>query len=160
MVSVIRARLDSIQVSPTRFKISESSTSLCQSWSSPFSSSPTVEGCTSRSPEAIDGASYARQCSFFPGKEKELLVHHKLEKLLDASMNTSRRPASASRRDRLSSRPLSERPETLSRRPLVRTSAADMLKRRLKQAALPAHYSPHSFRATSITEFSGKRWHP
>ena len=41
----------------------------------------------------------------------------------------------------------------LSRRPLVRTDAADMLKRRLKQAGLPAHYSPHSFRATHITNF-------
>ena len=30
---------------------------------------------------------------------------------------------------------------------------ADMLKRRLKQAGLPAHYSPHSFRATGITNF-------
>ena len=26
-------------------------------------------------------------------------------------------------------------------------------KRRLKQAGLPAHYSPHSFRATGITNF-------
>jgi hypothetical protein len=33
------------------------------------------------------------------------------------------------------------------------TDAADMLKRRLKQAGLPAHYSPHSFRATGITNF-------
>jgi integrase/recombinase XerD len=41
----------------------------------------------------------------------------------------------------------------LSRRPLVRTDAADMLKRRLKQAGLPVHYSPHSFRATGITNF-------
>ena len=41
----------------------------------------------------------------------------------------------------------------LSRRPLARTDAADMLKRRLKQAGLPAHYSPHSFRATGITNF-------
>ena len=31
--------------------------------------------------------------------------------------------------------------------------AADMLKRRLEQAGLPAHYSPHSFRATGITNF-------
>src|SRR6202162_1915450 len=37
----------------------------------------------------------------------------------------------------------------LSRRPLVRTDAADMLKR----AGLPAHYSPHFFRATGITNF-------
>jgi integrase len=41
----------------------------------------------------------------------------------------------------------------LSRRPPMRTDAADMLKRRLKQAGLPAHYSPHSFRATGITNF-------
>src|SRR5271157_6030032 len=41
----------------------------------------------------------------------------------------------------------------LSRRPLVRTDAADVLKRRLKQAGLPPHYSPHSFRATGITNF-------
>jgi site-specific recombinase XerC len=41
----------------------------------------------------------------------------------------------------------------LSRRPLVRTDAADMLKRRLKQAGFAAHYSPHSFRATGITNF-------
>jgi hypothetical protein len=40
-----------------------------------------------------------------------------------------------------------------SRRPLVRTDTADMLKRRLKQAGLPAHYSPHPFRATGITNF-------
>jgi len=32
----------------------------------------------------------------------------------------------------------------LSRRPLVRTDTANMLKRRLKQAGLPAHYLPHS----------------
>ena len=36
----------------------------------------------------------------------------------------------------------------------MRTDAAQtMLKRRLKQAGLPAHYSPHSFRATGITNF-------
>jgi hypothetical protein len=45
---------------------------------------------------------------------------------------------------------------TLSRRPLVRTDAADILKRRHKQAGLLAHYSPHSFRATGITNFFGK----
>jgi hypothetical protein len=41
----------------------------------------------------------------------------------------------------------------LSRRCLGCTDAADMLKRRLKQPGLPAHYSPHSFRATGITKF-------
>jgi integrase len=41
----------------------------------------------------------------------------------------------------------------ISRRPLVRNDAADMLKRRLKRVGLPAHYSPHSFRATGIMSF-------
>jgi hypothetical protein len=41
----------------------------------------------------------------------------------------------------------------LLRQPLARTDAADTLKRRLKQAGVPAHYSPHSFRVTRITNF-------
>ena len=84
------------------------------------------------------------------GKEKELPVHHKLEEMLDQYLKATG---------------LEKEPESplfpaalrktgkLSRRPLVRTDAADMLKRRLKQAGLPAHYSPHSFRATDITNF-------
>src|SRR6266436_2349287 len=84
------------------------------------------------------------------GKEKELPVHHKLEEILDQYLKASGLekepqsplfPASIGKTGKL------------SRRPLVRTDAADMLKRRLKQAGLPAHYSPHSFRATGITNF-------
>ena len=84
------------------------------------------------------------------GKEKELPVHHKLEELLDQYLKATgleKEPAS----------PLFPasigKTGKLSRRPLVRTDAADMLKRRLKQAGLPTHYSPHSFRATGITNF-------
>jgi integrase len=73
------------------------------------------------------------------GKEKELPVHHKLEELLDQYLKTTG---------------LEKEPESplfpaaigktgkLSRWPLVRTDAADMLKRRLKQAGLPAHFRP------------------
>jgi integrase/recombinase XerD len=84
------------------------------------------------------------------GKEKELPVHHKLEELLDQYLKATGLekepgsplfPASIGKTGKL------------SRRPLVRTDAADLLKRRLKQAGLPAHYSPHSFRATGITNF-------
>jgi integrase/recombinase XerD len=80
------------------------------------------------------------------GKEKELPVHHKLEELLDEYLKATGPcsllfPAALGKTGKL------------SRRPLVRTDAADMLKRRLKQAGLPAHYSPHSFRATGITNF-------
>jgi integrase/recombinase XerD len=82
--------------------------------------------------------------------EKELPVHHKLEELLDHYLKASgleKEPGS----------PLFPasigKTAKLSRRPLARTDAADMLKRRLNQAGLPAHYSPHSFRATGITNF-------
>src|SRR6266404_6228332 len=81
------------------------------------------------------------------GKEKELPVHHKLEELLDQYLKATG---------------LEKEPESplfpasigktgkLSRRPLVRTDAADMLKRRLKQAGLPAHYClTHSARPAS-----------
>src|SRR5271165_4372101 len=83
-------------------------------------------------------------------QEKELPVHHKLEELLDeylkvtglgAEPGSPLFPAAFSKTGKL------------SRRPLVRTDAEEMLKRRLKQAGLPAHYSPHSFRATGITNF-------
>jgi integrase/recombinase XerD len=87
------------------------------------------------------------------GKEKELPVHHKARRApgpldlylkatgLEKEPQSPLFPASIGKTGKL------------SRRPLVRTDAADMLKRRLKQAGLPAHYSPHSFRATGITNF-------
>src|SRR6202162_1149978 len=84
------------------------------------------------------------------GKEKELPVHHKLEELLDEYLKATglgNEPSSLLFPAALG------KTGKLSRRPLVRTDAADMLKRRLKQAGLPAHYSPHSFRATGITNF-------
>ena len=83
------------------------------------------------------------------GKEKELPVHHKLEELLDQYLK-----ASGLRRAAVSLFPASiGKTGKLSRRPLVRTDAADMLKRRFEQAGLPTHYSPHSSRATGITNF-------
>jgi site-specific recombinase XerD len=84
------------------------------------------------------------------GKEKQLPVHHKLEELLDQYLKATgleKEPQS----------PLfpASIGKTRSYRagrlcaPTLRTC----LKRRLKQAGLPAHYSPHSFRATGITNF-------
>jgi integrase/recombinase XerD len=84
------------------------------------------------------------------GKEKELPVHHKLEELLDHYLKETgldKEPGS------LLFPAAVRKTGKLSRRPLARTDAADMLKRRLKQAGLPSHYSPHSFRATGITNF-------
>ena len=84
------------------------------------------------------------------GKEKELPVHHKLEELLDEYLQATGLGAEPSS---LLFPAALRNTGKLSRRPLRRTDAADMLKRRLKQAGLPAHYSPHSFRATGITNF-------
>ena len=84
------------------------------------------------------------------GKEKELPVHHKLEELLDEYLKLT--GLGSEPRAPLFPTALGKTGK-LSRRALVRTDAADMLKRRLKQAGLPAHYSPHSFRTTGITNF-------
>jgi hypothetical protein len=92
------------------------------------------------------------------GKEKELPVHHKLEELLDQYLKATG---------------LEKEPESplfpasigktgkLSRRPLVRTDAADMLKRRLKQGVDPTSWIASSLFASLIPrdrhhEFSGK----
>ena len=84
------------------------------------------------------------------GKEKELPVHHKLEELLDEYLQAT---GLANEPGSLLFPAAVRKTGKLSRRPLRRTDAADMLKRRLKQAGLPAHYSAHSFRATGITNF-------
>jgi site-specific recombinase XerC len=84
------------------------------------------------------------------GKEKDLPVHHKLEELLDEYLKAT---GLGSELGSFLFLAALGKTGKLSRRPLVRTDAADMLKRRLKQAGLPAHYSPHSFRATGITNF-------
>ena len=80
----------------------------------------------------------------------QVRINHKLEELLDEYLKATGLGAEPS--SLLFPAALGKTGK-LSRRPLVRTDAADMLKRRLKQAALPAHYSPHSFRATGITNF-------
>src|SRR5258707_14249065 len=83
-------------------------------------------------------------------KDKALRVHHKLEELLHQYLKATsleKEPGSPLFPAALG------KTGKLSRRRLVRTDTADMLKRRLKQAGLPAHYSPHSFRATGITNF-------
>ena len=41
----------------------------------------------------------------------------------------------------------------LGTRPMTRIDGANLLKRRLKDAGIVGDYSPHSFRATDITNF-------
>jgi site-specific recombinase XerD len=82
------------------------------------------------------------------GKETEIPVHHKLEELLDQYLETSglRNQPNA---------PLFPialgKTRKLGNRPATRIDAARMLKRRLKDSGLSDAFSPHSFRATGIT---------
>jgi Phage integrase family len=84
------------------------------------------------------------------GKETEIPVHHKLEELLDQYLETSglRNQPNA---------PLFPialgKTRKLGNRPATRIDAARMLKRRLKDAGLSDAFSPHSFRATGITNY-------
>jgi site-specific recombinase XerD len=84
------------------------------------------------------------------GKETEIPVHHKLEELLDQYLEKSG----------LRNRPTAPlfpialgRTRKLGNRPATRIDAARMLKRRLKDARLSDAFSPHSFRATGITNY-------
>jgi site-specific recombinase XerD len=84
------------------------------------------------------------------GKEKEIPVHHKLEEILDEYLKVSK---------------LRENPDTplfpttlgrsreLGSRPMTRFDGANLLKRRLRDAGILGEYSPHSFRATGITNY-------
>src|SRR5258705_6428968 len=73
------------------------------------------------------------------GKEKELPVHHKLEELLDEYLKATGLGAEPGS-------PLFPvalgKTAKFSRRPLVRTDAAEMPKPRPQQPGVPAHYSP------------------
>jgi hypothetical protein len=84
------------------------------------------------------------------GKETEIPVHHKLDELLDQYLEKS------GLRNR-STAPLFPiavgKTRKLGNRPATRIDAARMLKRRLKDAGLSDAFSPHSFRATGITNF-------
>ena len=80
-------------------------------------------------------------------------MHHKLEELLDQYLKASgleKEPQSP-----LFPASIGKTGE-LSRRPLVRTDAADMLKRRLKQAGLPARHSSKA----KFKRFSTRSRHP
>jgi site-specific recombinase XerD len=82
------------------------------------------------------------------GKEKEIPVHHKLEEVLDEYLKVSKLQPEA---------PLF--PTTLGKsrelgsRPMTRIDGANLLKRRLRAAGIIGDYSPHSFRATGITNY-------
>jgi site-specific recombinase XerC len=87
-------------------------------------------------------------------KEKEIPVHHKLEEILDEYLKVSKL------REKLDT-PLF--PTTLGKsrelgsRPMTRFDAANLLKRRLRDAGIVGDYSPHSLQGYRYHELPGKR---
>src|SRR3984893_3679292 len=83
-------------------------------------------------------------------RRRRFPCHHKLEELLDQYLETSG----------LRNRPNAPlcpialgKTRKLGNRPATRIDAARMLKSRLKDTGLSDAFSPHSFRATGITNF-------
>jgi integrase/recombinase XerD len=84
------------------------------------------------------------------GKEKEIPVHQKLEEILDEYLTAS---GLKDRPDSPLFPTILGRSHDLSNRRMTRRDGARLLQRRLKNAKIIGEYSPHSFRATGITNF-------
>jgi site-specific recombinase XerD len=84
------------------------------------------------------------------GKEKEIPVHHRLEEILDEYLNVSKL---RDQPDAPMFPTTSGKSRKLGTRPMTRIDGSNLLKRRLKDAGIIGDYSPHSFRATGITNY-------
>ena len=93
-----------------------------------------------------DGTQYALRFSEKGGKSREIPVRHDLEGfLLDyvRAAGIAEGPLF---------RTANRRTKTLTKNPMTGIDICRMMKRRLKAAGLPGHFSPHSFRVTTVTD--------
>ncbi len=94
-----------------------------------------------------DGTQYTLRFSEKGGKAREIPVRHDLEQLLidyiQAADITRGPPLSAPPWARRGSSPI---------KPMTGIDVCRMMKRRLRDAGLPTHFSPHSFRVTTVTD--------
>ena len=93
-----------------------------------------------------DGSQYTLRFSEKGGKSREIPVRHDLEQFL---------------LDYIEAAEITEGPlfrtayrktKTLTRNAMTGIDICRMMKRRLKSAGLPGHFSPHSFRVTTVTD--------
>jgi integrase/recombinase XerD len=92
-----------------------------------------------------DGTQYTLRFAEKGGKAREIPVRHDLERLLlayiqAAGISGPLFPTTAGKTG------------ILTGKPMTAIDICRMMKRRLKEAGLPTHYSPHSFRVTTITD--------
>jgi integrase/recombinase XerD len=97
-----------------------------------------------------DGTQYTLRFSEKGGKSREIPVRHDLEQFLNEYLAAV--CMDAEEKDAPFFRSVAGRMKKLTERGLTAEDACRMVKRRLKDAGLPSHLSPHSFRVTAITD--------
>jgi integrase/recombinase XerD len=93
-----------------------------------------------------DGAQYTLRFSEKGGKSREIPVRHDLERFLLEYVRA------AGIDEGPLFRTANRKTKTLTRNAMSGIDACRMMKRRLKAAGLPGHFSPHSFRVATVTD--------
>ncbi len=93
-----------------------------------------------------DGSQYTLRFAEKGGKSREIPVRHDLEQFLFAYIQAAK----------IAEGPLfrtaNRKTKTLTKSAMTGIDICRMMKRRLKAAGLPRHFSPHSFRVTTVTD--------
>ena len=97
-----------------------------------------------------DGEQYVLRFHEKGGKSREIPVRLDLQRIILAYLDASGLKAEA--KDSPLFRSTTRRTKELTARPLTSKAICELVKRRLKDAGLPARLSPHSFRVTAITD--------
>ena len=96
-----------------------------------------------------DGRQWTLRFAEKGGKSREIPVRHDLQDILRAYLLASGlQPGISAPLFRAAA----GRTRTLTNRPMTASDICRMVKRRLVDAGIPAHLSPHSFRVTTITD--------
>ena len=93
-----------------------------------------------------DGSQYTLRFAEKGGKSREIPVRHDLERFLleyIQAANIAEGPLF---------RTANRKSKTLTKNAMTGIDMCRMMKRRLKAAGLPCHFSPHSFRVTTVTD--------
>ena len=93
-----------------------------------------------------DGSQYSLRFSEKGGKSREIPVRHDLEQFLLEYIEAAK--ITEGRLFRTAYR----KTKTLTKNAMTGIDICRMMKRRLKAAGLPGHFSPHSFRVTTVTD--------
>ncbi len=93
-----------------------------------------------------DGTQYALRFSEKGGKSREIPVRHDLEGFLLEYVGA------AGIAEGPLFRTANRRTKTFTKNAMTGIDVCRMMKRRLKAAGLPGHFSPHSFRVTTVTD--------